>query len=470
MHIDKSDVFWNYVATFLKIASSALLLPFILKMMPAETVGIWSVFVMISSFSTLLDFGFNQSFARNITYVYSGVQSLKTEGFDTISTNNNGIDYRLLKGVIISMRRFYFRMAMVLLILLSTVGTYYILKILNDFTGDKKEVYSAWALFSLINTYFLYTLYYDSLLIGKGLIKKSKQIIIIGQLVYLVIATILIMSGRGLLAIVAAQSASVIITRYYSHKAFFTLDLVNRLKLVNQLPEKSVIKAIAPNAIKIGLTSLGGFMVTKSAILIGSLYLSLEQIASYGITTQLLGVVAGFGGIYISTYMPKIAQLRVENKPEEIKEYYIKGKLIHFITFLTGALVLIFMGNWLLNIIGSETQILKRPLLVLAVLICFLENNHSISAMILLSKNKVPFYKASLLSGGATILFLLLLFKFSGLDLAAMIIAPGIAQIVYQNWKWPLEVIKELNIRLNDFICVLKCQLLIILLPSYKSK
>jgi hypothetical protein len=32
----------------------------------------------------------------------------------------------------------------------------------------------------------------------------------------------------------------------------------------------------------------------------------------------------------------------------------------------------------------------------------------------------------------------------------AMLMAPCIAQGCYQNWKWPLEVAKELNIKVSD--------------------
>jgi hypothetical protein len=30
------------------------------------------------------------------------------------------------------------------------------------------------------------------------------------------------------------------------------------------------------------------------------------------------------------------------------------------------------------------------------------------------------------------------------LELWGMILAPGLAQLVYQNWKWPSVIIKEL--------------------------
>ncbi len=195
MHIGRKDVIWNYAATFLKIASSALLLPFILRMMPSEMVGIWSVFMTITAFTGLLDFGFNPSFTRNVTYVFSGVRTLKVIGFESTSIENQTIDYGLLKGLISAMRWFYLRMAIVLFLLLATLGTYYIYSLLQNYKGEHREVYMAWTLLCIINTYNLFTLYYESLLQGKGLVKISKQILIIGQSVYLIIASILIIDG-----------------------------------------------------------------------------------------------------------------------------------------------------------------------------------------------------------------------------------------------------------------------------------
>ena len=176
MQITRKDVLWNYGATFLKIAVSVLLLPFVLKMLPSETVGVWSVFMTITAFSTMLDFGFGPTFSRNVSYIYSGVKALKTEGFEGVEGESISIDYSLLKGVIKAMRWFYFRMSIVLFLLLATFGTYYIRVLLKDYLGNHTEVYISWTLLLIINTYNLYTLYYDALLQGKGLIKNQNKL------------------------------------------------------------------------------------------------------------------------------------------------------------------------------------------------------------------------------------------------------------------------------------------------------
>ena len=450
IQIGRKDIFWNYSATFLKIAASVLLLPLILRMLSSEMVGIWSIFMTITAFANLLDFGFSPSFTTNVTYVFSGVTKLKTKGFENISTKKQPIDYGLLKGVIRSMRWLYLRMALILFLILATVGSYYIYSVLQNYSGDKQEVYIAWIILCLINTYNIYTLYYDSLLQGKGLVKRSKQIVIVGQTVYLVIASTLIMFGFGLIAIVSAQASSVLLVRWLSYRSFYTVEIKKFIQLAIPRSQKEVLKAIYPNALKIGLTSLGAFMVLRSAMVIGSLHLSLAEIASYGITMQLISVIASLASIYTTTYQPKIAQLRVGQNNKAIKELYLKGQLVLLLTFIAGGLGLILTGHWALNLIGSKTQLLSASLIGIALLVSFLENNHSMAGNILLTKNEVPFFKASLVSGCISVTLLLLLFQFTNIGLLAMILAPGLAQLLYQNWKWPYEVYKELEITPGD--------------------
>jgi len=103
------------------------------------------------------------------------------------------------------------------------------------------------------------------------LVKKSKQIIIIGQSVYIITAAIFMISGLGLIAIIAAQASSLIIIRMLSYKAFFTKDFSNQLSFASAYSRKEILNVVYPNALKIGLTSVGGLMVQRSSVIIGSL-------------------------------------------------------------------------------------------------------------------------------------------------------------------------------------------------------
>ena len=443
-NISRKDVIWNYIATFFKIGAGLILLPFILKMMPTETVGIWTIFTTITTLIALLDLGFNPSFTRNVTYVFSGVKELKKKGITELN-KNNAIDYGLLKGTISAMRWFYSRMTIVVLLLLLVVGNIYMYFLMQSYTGDRTDLCIAWIILIILNAYDIYTLYYDSLLQGKGLIKLSKQISVIGQLIYLIVAIVLIVLGQGLIAIVSAQALSIIIRRFLSYRAFFTKEIKASLQSSKSQNKKEIISAIYPNAIKLGLTSIGSFLINKSAIFMGSIFLSLSEVAMYGITMQVVGILSSLAGVYYNSYIPKITQLRTTNNNKELKAIFYRGSIIQLSVFVLGGLVFVLFGNYVLDLINSQTKFLGAGMLTVVLIISFLERNHILATGFLLAKNEVPFFAASLWSGAATILLLWVFLDVVHWGVWGLILAQGIVQLAYQNWKWPLVLLKEIR-------------------------
>jgi O-antigen/teichoic acid export membrane protein len=454
MKITKIDVIWNYIATFFKISSSLLLLPLILHKLPSEEVGIWTIFTSIAALVFLIDFGFNSSFSRNVTYIFSGVNVLHRDGHETKSENSDQINYGLLKGLLGSMRWFYSRVSLVLFFLLATLGTLYMHRLLQDYHGDKTNMYIAWFLFISISTYNLYTLYYDALLEGRGLIRISKQITILGHVIYLLVSVIAISLGFGLIALILAQLVSIILIRTISQRKFFTPEISSHLKVAEGENRMDILKAIYPNALKYGVTSLGGFMIQKSSIFIGSLFLPLAAIASFGVTKQIMDISVGVANISLATFLPQIANLRVEGNYERIKVIYIKGVMIANAIFTLAALTVILFGTSLLHLIKSNTSLNQEVLTIVAVS-SLIGLNSGIAGAIISTKNHIPFVKPSLLSGIGTVLLLLVFFKFTHLGLIGMALAPGLIDLCYQGWKWPLVVIQELHLRVSDFVKVI---------------
>lgn len=443
-HIGKRDVAWSYLATIFMIGAGVILLPFILNKMSAETVGIWNIFQVITSLVVLLDFGFRPSFARNVSYIFSGVRTLQVDGVAAVEGNGE-TDYALLKGALTAMRRFYRWIGIGVFVLLSTAGTAYIWYILSKYNGDKTDVLIAWILFVCINSYNLYTFYYDALLTGKGYIRQSQQITMLGQGIYLLLAIGLIYAGCGLTAIVVAQMLSVVVRRVLAYRVFFTRELKAKLAAADERDPGEIIRAISTNAIKVGLTFLGGFFVNQSSVLFGSAFLSLEQVACYGITMQVMGVLAQCGSVIYKCYIPKLAQCRAEKNMLQLKQYYVWSVVSLVAVYIMGGIAWIFLGDWALSIIHSQTGFVATGMLLAMLLISLLEQNHIIAAGFIMADNKVPFFIPSLLSGAATALLLYVFLGPLHWGLWGMILAPGIAQLVYQNWKWPSMFIQEIR-------------------------
>ena len=445
-NIGKRDLIWAMLATLFRIGSGVLLFPMVLSMLPSETVGVWTIFTSVTLITGILDFGFNQSFARNISYVFSGVRSLKRNGHEYVAdAENEKIDYALLKNTIGAMRYFYSRMALILFVFLVVGGTFYMYSLMQNYDGDVREIYVAWAIVCIVNSYNLYTLYYDSLLSGRGLIKRKNQIVLIGNVAYLALAVVLLLCRLGLVAIVSAQLVSVLIIREMSRRSFYSTDIKNGLSNVAEGEYKSVLKAIVPNAVKLGLASVGGFLTFRLSTFVGPMYISLSDMASFGITLQLLSVVSSLALLYTNVYLPKVFQWRVENNITQVRRTFRLSMLLVFIAFISGGLLISLLGNWALDVLGSDTQLLAGGLLAFLVLHYYLETNMVNATEYLLAKNEVPFYKRYLVSGVVTVILLFVFVGYLGLGVWGIIAAPMISQSILQYWKWPYEVYKELK-------------------------
>lgn len=451
MQIGRKDVAWNFAATFMRIASGLIVLPLVLRLLPSQEVGLWNIFLTIGSIATLLDFGFSNAFSRNITYIFSGVKELKAKGYIAVDQNDTSIDYGLLRSVIYAMRRYYGILAGIFLLLFIVVSPFYLSTILEKYSGNAHEVWVAWFTYGVLVAYQLYTYYYGALLIGRGYIKKSMQIIVVAQSARIIITAIFLLYGLGLISLVIGMFISDILNRTLSYLAFYDKEIAHKIKESAITPVREIMKIMTPNAIKIGLTTIGGFLINKSVILIAPLYLSLSDIGSYGTTKQFIDLIVSIGAIWFSTFYPQITQYRVSEDKEGVKRLYIKGQLCLITVFIICGLGLIYVGPLALELIKSKTHLLSSGMIAIFLLTIFLESNQGMSRNILLTKNEVPFAKATVISGFVSVFVLYIFLSYTNLGLWGMILVPAFVQAAYQNWKWPSQVIVELKMTIMDY-------------------
>ena len=441
--IGRKSVLWSYSSVFFSVGAGLIILPFVLHFMSSETVGVWNIFQAIYALTMLLDFGFRPSFARNLSYIFSGVNHFSVDGVE--ETHHNSVNYVLLKDTLLAMKYFYKRAAVIVFLLLATLGTWYFISLLSKYSGDRTDAFIAWIFLCAINCYNVYTLYYDSLLTGKGYIVELQKITILGQALYIIVAISLIMCGWGLCAIVLSQALSVVVKRVLSYRVFFNREMQNRLDEAESEAPYEVLKTIAPNAVKVGLTSFGSYIINRSAIFMGAIYLTLDEMAQYGICIQVLDIMARCGTMLFVTFSPKIAQWQSQRDFVQIRKIYIYSVASLVIIYLVGGVALISLGDVLLDLIHSKTHLLATEYLVLMLIVNLLEQNHGIAAGFIQAGNRVPFFIPSIVSGIATIILLWLMLDQWELGMWSLFLAPGIVQALYQNWKWPLVVIREIR-------------------------
>ena len=105
-----------------------------------------------------------------------------------------------------------------------------------------------------------------------------------------------------------------------------------------------------------------------------------------------------------------------------------------------------------MHLIGSQTPLLPPLLILLALLQSFGQTNLSIAASILSTKNIVPFFKASLISGVSIIAGLIISLRYFNMGIATLLLVPFMVDLSYQAWKWPLDIARDLKLKARDYL------------------
>lgn len=442
MKLGRRDLLWNYGASFMRVASALIILPLILKMLSPEDYGLWSIMLSIKAVTELLDFGFSPTFSRAVTYVYSGAKSIKAEGFDPVVPGSE-TDYSLLGGLIKAVKRFYGSVAVLLLIFLASAGLFYLEHIIEGYSGDSTMARISWYSYGALLCYQFYTYYYDSMLVGRGMIKRARQIIVLSQSLHIIVASVLLSLGYGIISMVAGQVVSITVNRILAYKAFYDRETKSKLALSVPAEWKDTLKNLWNTAYKSGLTGLSWIVSNRMLAAFAGLYIPLSVIGDYGLSKQVAEITYTLSVVWFVTFYPKITQHKISNNISQLRRMYFKSLLVAFGVFLlciSGALLL---GDTLLDFIGSKTRFIETWLMIALMLSALLDGFTYISTSVLLAGNEVPHYKAQLITALLTVLILFIFLHFTDYGLVAIVLVPLGCNLVYNHWRWATVVIKS---------------------------
>lgn len=450
MHITKVDVIWSYLGYILRFFSGILLLPIMLSMMSSEEIGVWYVFLAIGSMTQILDMGFSPTITRNVSYAYAGAEKLAKEGIDEENNFSKKINYELLAKIKSASKYVYLYISVLALSLLLSFGTGYIYYITKSFT-DNAYYLLAWCIYAIglfLNFFYSYWIF---LLNGVGLIRQGQQAAIVSNVFFLGIAVIGLFSNGGIMAVTAAYLFNGLIVRMMC-KFFLNRHLhIPNVEMTKEEIRK-FIKVIWFNAKKMGVTSIGAYLIVQANTLLSSFFFDLKIVASYGLTLQVINFVLALARIPFTTYLPMMNEMRVIKDDMGIVRLMSMTFVLGGLIFLAGACGILGIGNDILVLIHSNTMLLPSSMVTFMLIYLFLEYNHSNFATVITTRNEVPFVKASILSGVAVVLFALFNVQILKMDIWGLLVGQCLAQLTYNNWFWPMAVLREFQLSPWDII------------------
>ena len=450
--INSRDVIWGYIATGLNLSAGLILLPIVLHYLPSKDVGLWFVFITLASFAQILEVGFLSTLTRNTAYIYGGAQSLLHEGLSTEGTASALLNEQLLADLLAASRTIYRTLAILALIGLLGGGTLYLSTLMTG-KQDAMYYYYSWWSFAFGYIVSLYYGYYTAILQGRGDIAKANKITTITRGSFLIIATVCLCLGFGLIGIGAASLLSCIIGRIFSI-SFYYDSTRPEVTNVRHMPAKPgrLIKIIWHNSSRLFLVAFSTFLIQRASILLATSFLGLEVTASYGMTLTILISLTGISTVFLQLHMPRMSTLQSQGDYRSIRVLLGETLIIGWSTYIILFILLLLFGEAILGFISTKASLLPNYQLLALGLIYFFELNSGISGGYLTTINRIPFVLAVFWSGIAIVLTGFFLLAYLDLGVWSLIIAQGAVQLSYNYWKWFTEAIRHVGGDLEELL------------------
>lgn len=448
--ITRGDLLWGYAAQALNLGGGLMLLPFSARYLSHDDLGLWFVFMALASLAQLLELGFQPTLARNVSYVYSGATRLCKTGLPSEASGAQ-VDMHLLACLLSAARVIYRTVAALAVLVMLGLCSFYIMTLLTPGQSVSRSLF-AWLTFSAGAIISFYFGYINGILQGRGDVTQSSKVTVLTRGSLVVFSVAALSMGYGLVGLGIASLISASIGRISAHYYFTKDPLIARVGEAEGSAESrnEILHTLWYNAGRLGVVQIGAFLIQRGNVLIAASFIGLAASGSYGITVTALMALSGMASVVCQLQLPHLAALQAAHDKKAAAAVFGETLLMSWFLFLVGLVFVVIAGDKLLSAIGSNNHLLSKPLCLMLGLILLLEMTHSVAASYLTTLNHVPFVTAAILSGICVSLMTLALIQPFGI--AGMIAGQGLVQLAYNNWKWPLEAVRHLELKFSKIL------------------
>jgi O-antigen/teichoic acid export membrane protein len=444
--VSKRDVLWSYAGTCSTMLVNLALLPVMIKLIDADSLGLWYVYSSIGGLVTLFDFGFNPTMARNVAYCWSGAKSLTKTGKSTEERSGEP-NFGLLRQLVVTCRVLYGIITVAAALAIGIAGTMYVMKLAGNL--DMREVVVSWVLYVASILLSLYYGYFAILLRGVGAVRQYYQIMTFARCAQFVISVALMLVGMGIVAAAAAYFTYGLLLRLLSKHAFYRYESIGeRLKrLLGKTTPSDVgdlFRTMWYNAWRDGLVSLSAYLATQATVLVASAFLTLAQTGVYSISVQLINAVMTLSSVAYTAQQPAMQAAFYEDNRDKLKSITAETMVTYLLVYTVLLVGLVTVGAPVLSIIKPGTTFDAAVILCLGCIDYFYKRMQ-LYASFISNMNTVPYMPAFIVSSAAGILLSAALMD-AGFGVWGLLAGQGIPQLIYNCWRWPKYVYDYLEV------------------------
>lgn len=427
-------VLWSWLFSFLRLASVLVLLP-LLTRLPASDFGFYYLLLSIVAVAPLIDLGFSASVERAVSYAMAGATHLQPEG-PPVSKQSGSPNFALFWKLVQTARVFYRGLTLLLLVVLGGVGTY-IVSQSAPATTYPGLAWTAWCVALLNAAFEVYASWWNVVLRGMNYVVAGTRILCLGYALKLILSTVLLILGFGVLSVFAAGLiASGVIRSLSRSKVLHAAPPAEAVRL----PRREMIgllRTLWPNSWRIGLQLISTYAMALALMLICNKKFELAGAGQYGFSLNIAAVIQAIASVWVMVKWPTINQMRSRNDVAGMQRLLWGRVWLETLTFISLAVLAIVITPFLLKIGGLQKEVLPPPWFLVLLLNAFLETQMIIWGTFLTTGNRVPTLWPIVWSNVLTVVLVIFLTEKTSIGLGAFAFAPLVTGVLFNYWYWP---------------------------------
>lgn len=449
--LNNKDYIWSYIGVFVSVGANVVMLPFLLHYLSGDMYGLWSVFQSAAAITTLFDFGFSTTFARNINYCWSGAAELKKTG--VVYVEGGRPNFVLMKRTMTACRYVFLLLSGAAFLFMAGPGTAYIVHITKGLPGA--ETLTAWAFYAAAVFLNLYYGYYNSFLRGVGAISDANRTMVIARAIQVFLSVAFLMLGFGIVGTGIAYLAYGLLYRVLGKRAFLRYQGIGKgldgvTETASRQQTRELFAIVWHNAGKEGLVTLSNYLANQACTIISPLFLSLQMTGKYSLAVQLATVLSNVAAALYSANQPVLQSAYITKDKERTRRTMALIVVSYVVLFAVGLAAVVVIGLPVLRLIKPETTP-SAAVMLGAGLYQFVLKFRNCYTSYFSCTNRIPYVKAFILSSSAGVLLALLMMEL-GWGVWGLILSQLISQMAYNAWHWALAAHREMEMGPGDTV------------------
>jgi len=436
--IMNSPTLMSWASYFIRFGSALFVLPLILKFFTPIEQSFWFFINTIIGFAMLADSGFGNTTVRAVSYFKAGADYLprNKKEYDEIDKIEEGTpNLEKLKNLLTTANRIYIYLAALAVLIISTGGLAASWNIL-ELSGHQTDIWIAFLIVIPYSAIMILSVKWSSIMRGLGYIATEARFGAFQGVIRVLLFIILLLLKLGPAWLVGYLLLEAVMKFFYTR--WFVLRWFRREKVViehRNYFDREIFLSLWSATWRTGLLFWGAYAIQSGTSILASQLDDEMMMASFLLTMRILNFILNIARAPFYTNVPKIYSLAAQKDLPELRKKSSEYMFLGFAVMVAGLLVVIFLGDFSLELIGVDTRFLPVLILVIIAVTEILDLHASFHATIYTSTNHVPFVLPSTISGALIVGVGFLVLPTHGL--MGIVLAKFFIQFLVNVWYAP---------------------------------